>query len=116
DTEKHLIPIYIDQSNDLLTRCLDEHTRNANGNLNSTIWRLAHLNCGAKILEIAAFIATDSFNKGHSAVFMTAKSRLAQIARNEFNEEAEGLLCPLKRRLDSEHCSSRTTIFLYRKF
>ncbi|KYM78328.1 hypothetical protein ALC53_10983 [Atta colombica] len=32
-----------------------------------------------------------------------AARRLTQIARNEFNKEAEGLLCPWNRRLASEH-------------
>jgi hypothetical protein len=36
----------------------------------SIISRLApkHLNCGAKILEIAAFIAAGIFNEGYSAI------------------------------------------------
>ncbi|XP_032675277.1 uncharacterized protein LOC116846047 [Odontomachus brunneus] len=134
--EKHLISIsiYRDLSNEnLLTRSLSGHTQNANENFNSTIWRLApkHLNCGAKIIETAAFIVAGIFNEGYFAIlkFMNeleinigpeckqyanmydtqristqerrrtsstreaqATRRMAQIAQNEFNEEAEGLL------------------------
>lgn len=71
DVEKHLLPIYEDLSKeDLLNRCLGGHTQNANESFNSTIWRLApkHLNCGLKIVEIAAFIAAGVFNKGYYAV------------------------------------------------
>ena len=41
-----------------------EHTQNLNKHFNSTIWRLTlkHLS-GAKIIEIAAFVATCAFNK-----------------------------------------------------
>ncbi|KYN13524.1 hypothetical protein ALC57_14229 [Trachymyrmex cornetzi] len=41
------------------------HTQNSNESFNSTIWRLAlkHLS-GAKIIEIAAFVAACAFNKG----------------------------------------------------
>lgn len=48
DVHRHL-PIYEDRSRqDLLERCLGEHTQNANESFNSTVWRLApkHLNSG----------------------------------------------------------------------
>ena len=59
--------VYEDLSrDDLLERCLGGYTQNANESFNATIWRLApkHLNCGIKIIEIAAYLAAGTFNNG----------------------------------------------------
>ncbi len=72
--QKHIRPIYEDLSrDDLLERCLDGHTQNANESFNTIVWRLApkHLNCGKKIIEIAAFLAAGMFNEGFSFVLQT---------------------------------------------
>jgi hypothetical protein len=71
EVAKHLLPIYEELSKkDLLERCLGGHTQNANKSFNSTVWRLApkHLNCGLKIIEIAAFISAGIFNEGYYAI------------------------------------------------
>lgn len=67
-------PIYEDLSrDDLLERCLGGHTQNANESFNAIVWRLApkHLNCGKKIIEIAAFLAAGMFSEGFSFVLQT---------------------------------------------
>lgn len=67
--KKHILPIYEDLSrNDLLQRCLGGYTQNANESFNATVWRLApkHLNCGLKIIEIAAYLTGDMFNDGYT--------------------------------------------------
>ena len=74
DVQKHIRPIYEDLSrDDLLERCLGGHTQNANESFNAIVWRLApkHLNCGKKIIEIAAFLAAGMFNEGFSFVLQT---------------------------------------------
>ena len=45
-------------------------TQNANESFNATVWRLApkHLNCGLKIIKIAAFLAKGMFNDGYKFV------------------------------------------------
>lgn len=71
DVQKHILPIYDDLSRThLLERCLGGHTQNPNESFNLTVWRLApkHLNCGLKIVEIAAFVAAGIFNEGYSFV------------------------------------------------
>ncbi|XP_025264145.1 uncharacterized protein LOC112637805 [Camponotus floridanus] len=68
DVQKSILPIYEDLSrDDLLERCVGGFTQNANESFNSTLWRLApkHLNCGAKIIEIAAFLVGGIFNDGY---------------------------------------------------
>jgi len=74
DVQKHIRPIYEDLSrDDLLERCLGGHTQNANESFNAIVWRLTpkHLNCGKKIIEIAAFLAAGMFNEGFSSVLQT---------------------------------------------
>ncbi|XP_043257881.1 uncharacterized protein LOC122400460 [Colletes gigas] len=71
EVAKFVLPIYEDLSKeDLLSRCLDGHTQNANESFNATVWRLTpkHLNSGRKIVEIAAYIAAAIFNEGYVAV------------------------------------------------
>ncbi|XP_018313415.1 uncharacterized protein [Mycetomoellerius zeteki] len=71
DVAKHLLPIYEELSNrNLLEKCLDGHTQNANESFNSMIWRITpkHINSGRKIIEIAAFISAGTFNEGCSAI------------------------------------------------
>lgn len=68
DVQKHILPIYEDLSrDDLLERCIGGFTQNANESFNGTVWRLApkHLNCGSKIIEIAAYLAGGMFNEGY---------------------------------------------------
>ncbi|KZC07936.1 hypothetical protein WN55_10082 [Dufourea novaeangliae] len=64
---KKISPIYKDLSRlDLLERCLESHTQNANESFNSTVWRLVHkhLYGGFKIVEMASFLAVGQFNEG----------------------------------------------------
>ncbi|XP_071577515.1 uncharacterized protein [Temnothorax nylanderi] len=71
DVQKHILPIYEDLSrDDLLERCVGGFTQNANESFNATVWRLApkHLNCGSKIIEIAAYLAGGMFNDGYMFV------------------------------------------------
>lgn len=71
DVKKHILPIYEDLSrDDLLQRCLGGYTQNANESFNATVWRLApkHLNCGSKIIEIAAYLAGGTFNDGYTFI------------------------------------------------
>lgn len=82
DVQKHILPIYKDLSrNDLLERCLGGHTQNANECFNSTIWRLApkHLNCGRKIVEIAAYLAAGLFNEGFSSILRVMQALELEI-------------------------------------
>lgn len=60
--------IYEDLSSDsLLERCLGGETQNNNESLNSMIWNFApkHLHSGAKIVELAMFLAVIIFNEGY---------------------------------------------------
>ncbi|XP_011871647.1 PREDICTED: uncharacterized protein LOC105564113 [Vollenhovia emeryi] len=69
--QKNILPIYEDLSrDDLLERCIGGFTQNDNESFNVTEWRLApkHLNCGSKIIEIAAYLAAGIFNDGYSFV------------------------------------------------
>jgi len=69
--KKQILSIYEDLSHDdLLERCLGGYTQNANEFFNASVWRLAskHLNCGWKIVEIAAFLAEDIFNDGYAFI------------------------------------------------
>uniref|UniRef100_A0A6P7GQQ4 Uncharacterized protein LOC114345625 n=1 Tax=Diabrotica virgifera virgifera TaxID=50390 RepID=A0A6P7GQQ4_DIAVI len=67
-------PIYEDLSrDDLLIRCLGAETQNNNESLNSLIWTFApkHLHSGAKIVEIATFIAVIIFNECFESILKT---------------------------------------------
>lgn len=60
-------PIYEDLSNDkLLERCVGGYTQNSNESFNQLIWKIApkSMHSGAKIVNIAAFLATCTFNNG----------------------------------------------------
>lgn len=73
DVEKNILSIFKDLSKDeLLNKCLGGYTQNANESFNATVWRLApkHLHSGAKIVNIAAFIAAAVFNEGYNAILM----------------------------------------------
>lgn len=74
EVEDCLRPIFESlSSKDLLERCLGGETQNSNESFNSTVWRFApkHLHCGAKTIEIAAFLATGIFNEGWNAILKT---------------------------------------------
>ncbi|XP_011687372.1 PREDICTED: uncharacterized protein LOC105449700 [Wasmannia auropunctata] len=74
DVQQALKPIFEDlSSRELLERCLGGETQNNNESFNSTVWRLApkHLHCGAKVIEIAAYLATGIFNEGFYAILKT---------------------------------------------
>ena len=82
--EKHIRPIYKDLSNDdLLTRCLGDHTQNANESFNSTVWRMAakHLHSGLKIVEIASYLAAGQFNEGYSAILTSMQQLQLKIGQ-----------------------------------
>jgi hypothetical protein len=71
EVQKYILPIYEDLTNkNLLQRCLDGHTQNANESFNSTVWRFApkHLHFGLKIIKIAAYTAAGIFNEGYSSI------------------------------------------------
>ena len=71
EMKEHLLPIYENLSReDLLERCLGDHTQNANESFNSTIWRLTpkHLHSGQKIIELSACIAAGVFNEGYNSI------------------------------------------------
>ncbi|XP_077262520.1 uncharacterized protein LOC143897585 [Temnothorax americanus] len=60
-------PIYENLSNDkLLERCVGGYTQNSNESFNQLIWKIAPktMHSGAKIINIAAFLATCTFNNG----------------------------------------------------
>ncbi|KYN11794.1 hypothetical protein ALC57_16049 [Trachymyrmex cornetzi] len=60
-------PIYEDPSNDkLLERCVGGYTQNSNESFNQLIWKIAPktMHSEAKIVNIAAFLATCTFNNG----------------------------------------------------
>ncbi|XP_077277655.1 uncharacterized protein LOC143905880 [Temnothorax americanus] len=60
-------PIYENLSNDkLLERCVGGYTQNSNESFNQLIWKIAPktMHSGAKIVNIAAFLATCTFNNG----------------------------------------------------
>lgn len=60
-------PIYEDLSTDkLLERCVGGYTQNSNESFNQLIWKIApkSMNSGAKIVNIAALLATCMFNNG----------------------------------------------------
>ncbi|KYN23128.1 hypothetical protein ALC57_04462 [Trachymyrmex cornetzi] len=60
-------PIYEDLSNDkLLERRVGGYTQNSNESFNQLIWKIAPktMHSGAKIVNIAAFLATCTFNDG----------------------------------------------------
>lgn len=64
-------PIYEDLSrDDLLNRCLGAETQNNNESLNALIWTFApkHLHSGAKVVEIATFLAVIIFNEGFNGI------------------------------------------------
>lgn len=74
DVANAIKPIYIDlSSRDLLERCLGGDTQNNNESFNATVWRFApkHLHCGAKTIDIAAYLAAGIFNEGFTAVLKT---------------------------------------------
>ncbi|CAK9813129.1 Transposable element Tcb2 transposase [Anthophora plagiata] len=55
---------------DLLERCIEGYTQNNNESLNAVIWSMApkvHYS-GAKIVEIASYIAASIFNDGYTSV------------------------------------------------
>ena len=84
DVQKHVLPIYEDLScDDLLERCLGGYTQNANESFNATVWRLApkHLNCGTKIIQIAAYLAAGIFNDGFSFLLQTMQDMNIQIGQ-----------------------------------
>lgn len=69
-----LLPIYESLSNDdLLNRCLGGNTQNNNESLNACVWKLTpkHINCGAKTVAVATFLASSVFNEGYTAVLKT---------------------------------------------
>ena len=53
-----------------MERCLGNFSQNANDSFNVLIWRLApkHEHAGFKIVQIATFIATVTFNDGFNGV------------------------------------------------
>jgi len=64
-------PIYEDLSNDkLLERCVGGYTQNSNESFNQLIWKMAPktMHSGAKIVNIAAFLATCTFNNGATSL------------------------------------------------
>jgi len=64
-------PIYEDLSNDkLLERCVGGYTQNSNESFNQLIWKIAPkmMHSGAKIVNIAAFLATCTFNNGDTSL------------------------------------------------
>lgn len=63
--------IYIDLSaNELLERCLGGNTQNNNESFNGLLWHFApkHIYSGAKMVQIAAYLATGIFNERFYAV------------------------------------------------
>lgn len=82
DVQKAILPIYKDLCrDDLLERCLGGYTQNANESFNATVWRLApkHLNCGTKIIEIAAYLAAGMFNEGYTFILQIMNDLELQI-------------------------------------
>lgn len=75
--------IYEDLSRqDLLERCLDEHTSNANESFNLTfLWRLApnYLISGIKMIKITAFIIASVFNSYYAILKIMETLRITTI-------------------------------------
>lgn len=71
DVQKAILPIYEDlTSDDLLARCVGGFTQNNNECFNKTVWQFSrkHINCGAKTIEISAFMAASIFNEGFKPI------------------------------------------------
>lgn len=73
EVQEAIRPVYEKLSNDeLLERCLEGYTQNNNESLNAVIWSMAPkvLSSGAKIVEIASYIAASIFNDGYTNVLL----------------------------------------------
>jgi hypothetical protein len=78
-------PIFRDLSHpDILKKCLEGYTQNANESVNSTIWKICpkHKYHGLKAVTIGVGIATLLFNDGSKA--LEAPIRLMQLSCGQF--------------------------------
>ncbi|KZC13882.1 hypothetical protein WN55_06207 [Dufourea novaeangliae] len=85
DVQKAIIPIYEKlSSDDLLKRCLGGFTQNNNENVNALIWSMAPkvTSSGAKIVEIATYIALSIFNDGYDNVLLMMQIMNLKIGLN----------------------------------
>lgn len=72
DLQEQLLLIYQNLSkDDLLQKCLGDHTQNANESCNATIWQLSlkYLHFGLLIVKFSAYIASGIFNEGYTSFF-----------------------------------------------
>ncbi|KOC71362.1 hypothetical protein WH47_05244 [Habropoda laboriosa] len=60
----------------LLKRCVGGHTQNNNESYNAVIWQMApkHINSGAKIVNIAAYLTACFFNQGNKTILPPARN------------------------------------------
>lgn len=73
DVLEAMKPIYEDLSKDaLLERCVGGFTQNSNESYNQLVWKIAPktLHAGAKVVEIAAYVAAGMYNEGNLAVLL----------------------------------------------
>ncbi|XP_066590769.1 uncharacterized protein [Prorops nasuta] len=85
EVQKIIRPIYEDLSKeDLLIRCLGAETQNNNESLNSLIWTFApkHLHSGAKVVELATYLAVLIFNEGFQPILKIMEIMGADIGIN----------------------------------
>lgn len=85
DVQDAIKPIYETLSNDdLLERCLGGFTQNNNESVNSVIWSMAPkvTSSGAKIVEIATYIACSVFNDGYENVLLIMQQLNLKIGPN----------------------------------
>lgn len=71
-------------TDDLLERCTGAHTQNTNESYNSCVWRIVpkHVFAGKKVVEIAAFCAVCTFNKGLQPLLKIMETMGVTIGRN----------------------------------
>lgn len=85
DVQQAIRPVYERLSNnELLERCLGGFTQNNNESVNSLIWSMAPkvTSSGAKIVEIATYIATNIFNDGYNNILLTMQIMNLTIGPN----------------------------------
>ncbi|XP_043498440.1 uncharacterized protein LOC122521746 [Polistes fuscatus] len=88
DIQNEILPFYENLSrNDLLERCLEGHTQNANESFNSTIWHMTskHLHSGLKTIEVAAYLAASLFNEGSSSILLVMNELNIIVGNRSFN-------------------------------
>ncbi|XP_036141672.1 uncharacterized protein LOC118645176 [Monomorium pharaonis] len=88
DVFKTMKPIYEDlSSDDLLTRCIGDHTQNNNESFNSTVWAMAPrtTSSGKTILDIVTHIAVCVYNDRMTPIMEIMQTLGIKIGTNCYN-------------------------------